>query len=264
MFSAIDLVAGRKQTSRKLRNFQRALWLSSVALAFTPAMSHAQTWTFTNTGAIQTWVAPKPGIYSVTAIGAQGASAQVGQSGGRGAEVTDTFKFTNGTLYQIAVGGAGTSDGCNGGGGGGTFFVDSANNPILVAGGGGGTRTSVSQNGTDASITPYGTTASGDASTYTPTVKSTGLGQGGIVSSGSWGSAGAGFFGDGAADSPYGTGGSSWAHGMQGGVSSFQVVLHPVASAVVAREMVTAVAAAAAAIQVAMAAGSQAAAALSL
>jgi hypothetical protein len=220
VFSEIDSVTGRKQTSRKLRNVQRALLLSSAALVFTPAMSLAQTFTFTNTGAIQNWVAPKSGFYSVTVIGAQGASAAKGFSGGRGAEVTDTFKFTGGSLYQIAVGGAGTQDGCNGGGGGGTFFVDSANNPILVAGGGGGTREVVFQNGTDASITRFGTTASGSSTTYTPAVKSTDLGLGGIVSRPSWGSGGAGFFGDGASDGGAGRGGKSWANGMNGGTGT--------------------------------------------
>jgi uncharacterized protein YhjY with autotransporter beta-barrel domain len=223
VLAQIDTVASRKRTSRKLRNIQRALLLSSATLAFTPTMSLAQTYTFTNTGAIQNWVVPKSGFYSVTAIGAQGASAAPGFSGGRGAQVTDTFKFNSGSLYQIAVGGAGTQDGCNGGGGGGTFFVDSANNPILVAGGGGGTRVSVLQNGTDASVTRFGTTASGSQQTYTPAAKSTDLGLGGIVSSGSWGSGGAGFFGDGASDVPFGSptsGGRSWANGMKGGTGS--------------------------------------------
>jgi uncharacterized protein with beta-barrel porin domain len=42
MFSGIELVAGRKQRSRKLRNFQRALLVSSAALTFTPVSSFAQ------------------------------------------------------------------------------------------------------------------------------------------------------------------------------------------------------------------------------
>jgi hypothetical protein len=81
----------------------------------------------------------------------------------------------------------------------------------------------VLQNGTDASITRSGTTASGFNQTYTPAVKSTDLGLGGIVSSPSWGSGGAGFFGDGASDVPFGSptsGGRSWANGMKGGTGS--------------------------------------------
>ena len=217
MVSSIDRIARCEQNSRALRIFRRALLVSSVALAVTPATSLAQTYTFTNNGAIQTWIVPQSGKYSVTATGAQGASAQTGFAGGLGAQVSDTFNFTSGQLYKIAVGGAGQVDanGCNGGGGGGTFFVNSSNTPWLVAGGGGGTRASAGQNGTDASITQFGTTASGGSSTYTPTVKSTDLGLGGIVSSGSYGSGGAGFFGNGGNDSSYGFGGSSWANGGQ-------------------------------------------------
>ena len=205
MASRIDRVVRSERSSRGRRIFRRALLVSSVALAVTPAISLAQTYTFTNNGTIQSWPVPQSGKYSVTATGAQGASAQTGFVGGRGAQAIDTFNFTSGQLYQIAVGGAGTQDGCNGGGGGGTFFVNSTNTPLLVAGGGGGTREIVSQNGTDASITPFGTTASGSNTTYTPVVKSTDLGLGGIVSSGSWGSGGAGFFGDGVSD-----GGRRW------------------------------------------------------
>jgi hypothetical protein len=262
MVSSIDRIARCEQNSRALRIFRRALLVSSVALAVTPATSLAQTYTFTNHGAIQTWIVPQSGKYSVTATGAQGASAQTGFAGGRGAQVTDSFNFTQGQSYQIAVGGAGHSDGCNGGGGGGTFFVNSTNTPWLVAGGGGGTREGAGQNGTDASITQFGTTASGGSPTYTPTVKSTDLGLGGIVSSGTWGSGGAGFFGNGASDVP-------WVARRLVAVPGLTEwegapVQHTAALAAVAPEMVPVVAVVAAAIQAATAAGSRAVAALTL
>jgi hypothetical protein len=176
-------------------------------------------------GGIQTWLVPETGTYSITAIGAQGASGDSRFIGGRGVSITGEFDIVGGTMLQLAVGqaGLGQSTG-NGGGGGGSFVVDSSNAPLLIAGGGGGTRTSVSQNGTDASITEFAFTGSGSSTFYIPTLKTTGAGQGGIVSSRSWGSAGAGFFSDGADDSfgffntSGGTGGQSWLNGLTGGI----------------------------------------------
>jgi hypothetical protein len=176
---------------------------------------------FSYTGSIVTWTAPTTGEYQVTAIGAQGASGQPGFVGGLGAEITGTFDFTAGQTFFVAVGGTGSgqSNGSNGGGGGGTFFVSSTDAPLIVAGGGGGTRVGALQNGTNASVTEYGTTG-GISPTYVPVVKSTGLGLGGIVTSSSWGSGGAGFFGNGASDTPWGTGGLSFANGLLGGVAT--------------------------------------------
>ena len=65
-------------------------------------------------------------------------------------------------------------------------------------------------------------TGGGAASTASCALEATNLGLGGIISSSSWGSAGAGFNGDGATDpSGGGThgGGYSWANGMLGGTS---------------------------------------------
>ncbi len=170
-------------------------------------------------GGIQDWVVPFTDTYTITAAGAQGASATSTYVGGAGALVSGDFYLTAGTILQIAVGqmGVGQGSGSNGGGGGGSFVVDASNNPLLIAGGGGGTRAGAEQNGTAGQISEYGTTASGYSLTYTPALKTTGLGQGGIVSSVSWGSAGAGFSSNGASDSPYGTGGASWANGLVGG-----------------------------------------------
>jgi hypothetical protein len=113
--------------------------------------------------------------------------------------------------------GIGQSSGSNGGGGGGSFVVDPSNNPLLIAGGGGGTRSAALQNGINGQISQFGTIGSGSSQTNPGTLKTTGLGQGGIVSATSWGSAGAGFFSNGANDSPFGTGGRSWAGGLVGG-----------------------------------------------
>ncbi len=179
----------------------------------------------TSLGGIQNWLIPYSGSYRITATGAQGASADVGYVGGLGAQIIGEFTFVVGDLLQIVVGqmGIGQSSGRNGGGGGGTFVVDADDNPLLVAGGGGGTRTSVRQNGTDASVTEYAYTASGSGITYVPTLKTDDLGLGGDVSSRSWGSGGAGFYGNGAADGVWGDGGSSWLEGMLGGHNDLYV-----------------------------------------
>ena len=143
-----------------------------AVLALSTAPSQAQV--FTYIGGTVTWTVPVTGTYRVTAFGAQGASggaqdasANTTTVGGRGAQVAGTFNFAGGAMYYIAVGGMGQGQGSrvNGGGGGGTFLVDLAGNPLLIAGGGGGTRVDAAQNGTDASITQYGTTSSG---TFSP------------------------------------------------------------------------------------------------
>ncbi|WP_440875767.1 glycine-rich protein [Thalassotalea sp. PLHSN55] len=168
---------------------------------------------------IQNWAAPTAGLYQITAYGAQGASADPSYSGGRGASVSALFELDFNQVLQILAGQQGqvSDNNGSGGGGGGSFVVDILNNPLLVAGGGGGTRASVSQNGHDASITQYGTTGSQSATSGGGVIKNTGLGLGGDMLASSWGSAGAGFYGDGANDGIYGTGGSSWANGMLGG-----------------------------------------------
>ncbi len=173
-------------------------------------------------GGIQSWVTPSAGTYRIAATGAQGASAATGFSGGRGAQIAGDFLFGAGTALQIAVGHAGISSNVSGGGGGGggSFVVDILKTPLLVAGGGGGTRVSVLQNGCDASVTRAGVIGSRFSLTSSCALKAIGIGVGGIVSASSWGSGGAGFFGDGANDAPWGLGGLSWANGLAGGVAT--------------------------------------------
>lgn len=171
-------------------------------------------------GGIQSWTVPATGDYRITVVGAQGAAGDPDVAGGAGAQVQATLNLTAGTTLEIAVGQQGIadqpgSDNGNGGGGGGSFVVSSAS-PLLVAGGGGGTRAVVLQNGCDASTTVFGIIGSSGSETSACTVKAIHEGLGGIVSGGSWGSAGAGFNGDGASDGG-GQGGLSWANGMLGG-----------------------------------------------
>jgi hypothetical protein len=180
--------------------------------------------TVTVSGGIQSWTVPATGTYHIVATGAQGASGDAGFVGGHGAQVSGDFALTAGQVLKLVVGqaGSGQSSGENGGGGGGSFVVSSSNAAMLVAGGGGGTRTQVLQNGCDASITQFAVTGSGASETSACALETTNLGLGGIISSDSWGSAGAGFNGDGASDpSGGGThgGGYSWANGVLGGTS---------------------------------------------
>jgi hypothetical protein len=175
----------------------------------------------TVTGGIQEWVAPVDGEYTITAVGARGASGDTGFLGGLGVEITGTFIFTEGTVLYIAVGqqGSGQSSGSNGGGGGGTWVVQEGDIPLVIAGGGGGTRQSVSMNGCGATASEYGTTGSGGSMTWSCGDRSGMIGTGGAVSSGSWGSGGGGFDTDGGSDYGATNGGSSWFNGLNGGYS---------------------------------------------
>ncbi len=169
---------------------------------------------------LQNWTVPFSGRWAVTAIGAAGASATPGYVGGRGAQLYGEFTLTSGQALRMAVGqlGSGAGSGGNGGGGGGSFvFNVTGATPMLIAGGGGGTRGAALQNGCDASTTVFAVSGSGSSPTSPCTVKGAGAGEGGIVSSVSWGSAGAGFNSNGGDDSPYGTGGRSWANLLVGG-----------------------------------------------
>lgn len=169
----------------------------------------------------QNFVVPFSGRWQVTAVGAAGVSATPGLSGGRGARIIGEFDLAAGRNLRLAVGqmGEGAASNGNGGGGGGSFVYDVAGlTPLLIAGGGGGTRAAASQNGCDASTTVFGVTGSLYNPTSPCTLKNSGAGLGGIVSSSSWGSGGAGFGGDGANDSPYGIGGKSWANFLVGGL----------------------------------------------
>ncbi|WP_421760629.1 autotransporter outer membrane beta-barrel domain-containing protein [Devosia sp.] len=171
-----------------------------IGLSLLSNAASAQTYSFSYTGAKETWQPPVSGTYRVTAIGAQGGgSTGFGLKGGRGTEISATFTLSAGTIYSLAAGKAGDTDGRAGGGGGGTFFVEtgSADMPLLVAGGGGGA--GLNYTGDDAATS----------------FVSSGAGLGGQ----SFGAAsgGGGFYGDGGDGSGTGSGGRSWANGLAAG-----------------------------------------------
>jgi len=173
---------------------------------------------------IQSFTIEKTGTYRVTSEGAQGASADPAYVGGRGARAQADLELNAGDVLRIVVGqaGSGEDSGSNGGGGGGSFVVASASVPLVIGGGGGGTRAEVDQNGCNANTGTFGIVGSGSARTSSCTAKADSETMGGSLTSGSfYGSAGAGFFGDGANDVSGGTtlgfGGLSWANGMLGG-----------------------------------------------
>jgi hypothetical protein len=175
----------------------------------------------TVTAGVQQITLPEAGSYRITATGAQGAAADIDVVGGRGAEVCGVFEGAAGQVLDIAVGQMGLGQGSvsNGGGGGGSFVVDNATGALLIAaGGGGGTREDVTHDGCDANTGEEGIQGSGSDATWDCRLSGVAAGQGGLVSAGSWGSAGAGFAADGATDGWDGTGGFGWASGMLGGV----------------------------------------------
>lgn len=179
--------------------------------------------TVTDSG-FQNFTVPFTGRWAVTAIGAAGAAAEPTVQGGRGARIYGEFNLTQGQVIRLAVGqmGTGVASNGNGGGGGGSFVYDvSGATPMLIAGGGGGTRAAAAQNGCDASTTAFAVTGSGGSPTWPCTVKGGDAGLGGLVSSLSWGSGGAGFNSNGANDDwGPGTGGRSWAAFLVGGTDN--------------------------------------------
>jgi hypothetical protein len=166
-------------------------------------------------------------------LGAQGASGNPSYVGGRGARMSGDFDVVPGSTIIIAVGGQGQGQSSNshGGGGGGSFvviedatspniisvgpFAGTPVTPLVIAGGGAGTRAACAQNGNPGLIGINGgagivaTTGGGGPSGVTP-------GMGGTIFS-SWGSAGAGFIGNGANDGTFGCGGKSFLNGAAGG-----------------------------------------------
>jgi hypothetical protein len=175
----------------------------------------------TVTGGRQAWTVPSSGTYRIEACGAAGHSADRSYDGGRGACIAGDYFLSAGEVLTVAVGQRGTGDGCSGGGGGGSFVIDGSSRIVAVGGGGGGTRTSVRQNGCDAQVGEYAGDASGSADTWTCGTKASGLRGGGIVSSGSWGSGGAGFDADGSGEYDANNGGKRWSTLTGGGSSSY-------------------------------------------
>lgn len=119
-------------------------WLPlAVILQFGVLASSAQTSKYLFSGS-KTTVTLSPGIYHITAYGAQGGSGSARllgvNSGGLGAEMEGKFSFTAPTTLILLVGGSGSFcvGGYGGGGGGGGSFVVNGSKPLVIAGGGGG------------------------------------------------------------------------------------------------------------------------------
>jgi hypothetical protein len=182
-------------------------------LQFGALASSAQTGTYLFTGS-ETNITLNPGLYDITAYGAQGGSNnRRGAVGGLGAEMGAEFSFTNTTTLTLLVGGGGGSIGAGGsgllaGGGGGGSFVVSGTTPLVIAAGGGGASpgTYGVGNGGNGLVGPSGGNGGG------------GGGAGGTSGSGgAWGiyrgGGGGGYSGD--ASGYYG--GSSFLNGGSGG-----------------------------------------------
>ncbi|MED1666040.1 glycine-rich protein [Brevibacillus laterosporus] len=135
-------------------------------------MDIARSWSFKNTstgasGSYQEFIAPFPGIYEITAAGAEGSGGNGGTKGGKGAVVSGRFYLKQNDKCIIIVGQAGTTralstqinDGVAGAGGGATtvsvvdtsspYIITSSGvkvRPLLIAAGGSG--------GTDTRLIP--------------------------------------------------------------------------------------------------------------
>lgn len=166
---------------------------------------------------LQEWRVPSTRDYRIEAWGAMGASATTKYVGGSGAYAAGVFGLMEGDILTIAVGqrGSGVGSGTNGGGGGGTFVVINRDTALVVAGGGGGTRGGAAQNGCGGRADNYGGLGSGAMEKSSCAASTDTIGDGGSVSSVSWGSGGGGFNSAGHTDAP-GAGGSAFVGGAEG------------------------------------------------
>jgi hypothetical protein len=107
----------------------KAWWFCGVA-ALALSASEAGAVTFTFTGSVQNWVAPRSGSYLITAQGGAGSG-----NGGSGAIVSARFLLPMNAALDVVVAGNG---GNPGGGGGGASWIYGGSQLLMVAGGGGG------------------------------------------------------------------------------------------------------------------------------
>ena len=174
---------------------------------------------------IQTFIAPQTGMYTITALGAQGGNTEDGNYfGGFGASMTGDFFLTEGDELQVLVGQQGVAANFGAGGGGGTFVtrVDNAEIEILlVAGGGGG---STSYDGYDGEPGLSGTDGgdsnvpNGGACANNGFGGSNGMGGGAGCAGG-----GGGFFGNGDSGSHDAQGGFAFVNGGYGGDATYNM-----------------------------------------
>jgi hypothetical protein len=203
-------------------------WMITLTLLFGALASSAQTGDYLFSGSEET-ITLNPGLYDITAYGAQGGNCAGGigdiygtQSGGLGTEIGAEFNFTTETTLTLLIGGGGSSGSfgyAGGGGGGGSFIVDGST-LLLVAGGGGGAGTG--SGGGSGGIIKTGGTGAGN-----------GGGGGGICGYGGsisandgGGGGGGGYNGSGGSSSiafiiGAGAGGSSYVGGGFGGSNSY-------------------------------------------
>jgi len=171
-------------------------WLPiAVVLQFGLLASSAQSYLFTRA---ETTITLNPGVYIITAYGAQGGGGKDAGAGGLGAEMEGAFYFTTLTTLTLLIGGTGGTGGVNvsGGGGGGSFVV-AGSTPLVIAGGGGG----------------GGYYGGGSGSTGTSG------GGGGAGAGGGYGGGAAGYGGGGGGGGYSGGGGGGWNGGGGGGGS---------------------------------------------
>ncbi len=169
---------------------------------------------------LQTWTAPGDATYRITAVGARGAAAaQASVPGGCGAQMSGEFALKAGDTLQMLVGQKGLSSPYSGGGGGGTF-VTLNGAPLLVAGGGGGVRSGALVHGRHGSVGPNGVAGSTHASYLSGFIAGGTNGMGGARAL-THGSAGGGWFGNGASDGTYGEGGLAFVSTPKGGRGGF-------------------------------------------
>ena len=114
---------------------------AALFILLTVRTASAQSTIFNYTGT-ETTITLQPGLYDITAYGAQGGSGSLSgfNQGFLGAEMEGQFRFTAPETLTLLVGGSGNSvvNGNGGGGGGGGSFVVTGSNPLVIAGGGGG------------------------------------------------------------------------------------------------------------------------------
>jgi len=183
-----------------------------VALQLGMLAASAQTTKYLYTGS-ETDITLPPGIYTITAYGAPGASGNIGK-GGLGAEMSGEFGFSTTTTLTLLVGGGGFSYSCGGGGGG--SFVVNGNTPLVIAGGGGGGGVNGGNGGPGLTGTSGGNEGySGGSGGYGGYGDNGGGGYSGNGGGGGNNGSGGGYLGGGAGGG--GTGGGTGGYGGGGG-----------------------------------------------
>jgi hypothetical protein len=173
---------------------------------------------------IQTFTVQTTGVYDITAFGAQGGNASLGnRTGGLGAEMGGDFTLPAGAVIDVVAGGMGGGALYSGSGGGGGSFVFVPPNPALgqsylplvIAGGGGGV-TPASVNGGGPGLTGF---SGGNGAGYSASGGMGGFaGTGGQGSASAAGGGGGGFSGGGSGGflTP-GANGGKYGSGFAGG-----------------------------------------------